>query len=327
MTKKNLSGIEQLVLSRLEIDSRMPFSGIGKSIRKSQQQVSYTVGSLTDRGLISRFMSLIDYSKFGVLNFRVYFTVNYIDKSKFDELIDYLVKEPHTSWVVTCGGRYDLICSFFAPNPSHFSKTLRTFMERFPMQLQNYRVLTTVVVRKFGRKYLLKNPGMLQEIVIGGDSEREEVDKTDIRILMELSENARKSSVSIAQELSVSTKTVIDRIKKLYKRGIIKGARPIVNIRKTGFSPGLLMVKYHNITSDAEKEFIEYLRRHPNVRGIAKTLGEWNMEIYLEAKDALEKKMIEMEIRQSFPSLIQQTESIPLYQTYKKCFFPRFLVD
>jgi len=321
-----LRNIERLVLSRLELDSRVPFSRLGKKIRKSQQQVSYTVNSLIEKGIIQEFYTLIDYSKLDVLHFRVYFKVVYIDEKKFEELVNYLISEPHTSWVISCGGRYDLICTFFALNPSQFNKTLKAIIAKFPKQLQNYAILTTIVIRKFGRKHFFNNNIIIQEKFIGGDRKPEDIDRRDIKILNELSENARISSVELGKKLNVTPKTVIKRIKKLCKKKVVLGFKPLLDQRKIGYISTLLLIRYHNLSSGLEDKLIGYLRIHPNVVNAVKTLGEWDIEIEIEVEDRAELKKIEMDIRQKFALLIQQIESVPLYRTYKENFFPKFLL-
>mgnify|MGYP001223689888 CR=1 FL=1 len=321
-----LRNVEKLVLSGLEIDARIPLSKIGKRIGKSQQQISYTINSLYKKEILSGFYSLIDYSKLNVLSFRVYFRVSYVNKEKFDELINYLVSEQHISWIATCGGRYDLICTFFTLNPSQFNKNLRNIMTKFPNQLQNYTVLTTIVIRFFGRKYLFEK-SIVPEVIFGGDREPEKIDETDMKILNELSENARKSSVEIAEKLSLTSKSIIQRIKKLRKRKIIMSFKSLTNPRNMGYNSHLLLIKYHNISLEMENELISYLKAHPNVISAVKTLGEWDIEIELETKNPAERRKVEMEIRQKFALLIQQIESIPLYLSYKKNYFPRFLLE
>jgi DNA-binding Lrp family transcriptional regulator len=53
MTTRKLRSVEKRVLSSLELDGRIPFSKIGRNIRKSQQQVSYTANSLIEKGVTS----------------------------------------------------------------------------------------------------------------------------------------------------------------------------------------------------------------------------------------------------------------------------------
>ena len=323
--KNGLSKVEKSVLSKLEADSRQPLSKIGKKIRRSQQQVSYTVNSLIEKGVIQNFDTLIDYSKLDIINFRVFFKISYSSQEKIDELINHINSDTHTSHLVTCGGSYDMICTFFALNPSQFNKTLKGILSKFPEQIQNYDVLTTIVIRWFSRKYIFGD--LPEEIIIGGDRVPEIVDEVDMRILDELSEDGRKSSVKIAELISVTPKTVMQRIKKLRSRKLILGFKPLLNPRKMGYVSNLLLIKYHNITPEMEKELIDYLKAYPNVVGAVKTLGEWDIEIKIETKDTMEFRKVEMEIRQKFTLLIQQIESIPLYKIYKNNYFPKFLIE
>jgi len=61
------------------------------------------------------------------------------------------------------------------------------------------------------------------------------LDETDVKILKALVLNARLSSRQIAQKLGISTGTVLARIEKLEKTGIIKGYSAIVDHEKLGY--------------------------------------------------------------------------------------------
>ena len=255
--KKQLTGTEQSIIKQLELDARTPLSKIGKKVRMSQQRISYTVDALIKKEIINEFYTLIDYSKLNVLNFRVYFKVSYTTQEKFKELINYLKQKKSTSWIATCGGRYDLICTFFAYNPSSFNKTLKEIMRKFPKQLENYVVLTTVVSKSFGRKYLFQNPTNIpKEIIIGGDRKPEELDNIDLESLNLIAENARMSAVEIANKLELTPKTIIKRIKKLIEINIIKGFRPALNARETNYKVFLLTIKSHNVVPEIEDKLL-----------------------------------------------------------------------
>ncbi|MBW2974981.1 Lrp/AsnC family transcriptional regulator [Candidatus Woesearchaeota archaeon] len=327
--KYRLTNTESSIIKQLEIDARTPLSRIGKKVRMSQQRVSYALDSLIKKGVIEEFYTLIDYSKFDVINFRVYFKVSYTTQEEFRELISYLKKEPSTSWIATCGGKYDLICTFFASNPSNFNKTLKGIMRKFPEQLQNYTVLTTIVTKYFGREYLLSgisNPS--REIIIGGDRIPEKFEDKDLQIISHISENARISAVEIANKVQLTPKTIIERIKKLKSREVIKGFRPALNIRKMDNIDFILVIRSHNVIPEIEDKLINYLKMQPNVVSVIKTLGEWDLEIQMEVKSWYEYRKIVIDIREKFKSLIQEIESIPIYKNYHKInYFPGFLVE
>ncbi|TKJ17943.1 hypothetical protein CEE44_03780 [Candidatus Woesearchaeota archaeon B3_Woes] len=168
---------------------------------------------------------------------------------------------------------------------------------------------------------------MISQVIVGGDRKPEIVDDVDMQLLNELAEDARKNSVDIGRKLDLTPKTIINRIRNLQQRKIIRKFKPLLNLRDVGYYSTLLTIKYHNISSELEDELIDYLKIHPHVVGVVKTLGEWDLEIEIEANNERELRKIEMKIRQEFALLIQQIEGIPLYQAYKKNFFPRFLIE
>jgi len=329
MDKKKLTNTEKSILRQLETDARMAFAKIGKRTRMSQQRVSYTVNSLIKRGVIQSFYTLIDYSKFGALRFRVYFKVNYTNEERFKELIQNIKKEPSTSWIATCGGRYDIICTFLALNASSFNKTLKNIMRRFPDELQNYTILTTIVIRYFGRKYLFNDPSTTsKEIFLGGDRKTESFDDIDMKILDLIAENARISSVDIANKLSLTAKTIIKRIKKLIKREVILGFKPALNLEETDYMRSLLLIKCHNVVPEIEDKLIKYLKLHPNVVNVVKTLGEQDLEIQIETKSLRAYRKIVIDIRKRFAKLIREIDTVPIYEAYIKInYFPRFLME
>ena len=327
MKREMLTYSERRVLSQLDKNSRESFRKIGKKIRMSQQNVSYTVKSLSERGVIKNFYTLIDYSMLSVLNFRVFFKINQNSEEKFNKMIEYFVKNDHTMWVSMCGGRHDLLCTFGAYNPSHFNKILRKTISSFPEQIDDYSILTTIVIRTLEREYLTAPKRSHKEIIIGGDREPVKLSERDLRIISEIADDARKNSVDISKKLSCEPKTVINRIKFLEKMQIINGYRPFIDFSKTGHVTVLLMIKYHNISIEDENRLTDYLYFHPNVTCITRTLGEWDIEIRIEARDIWNLKKIEREIRHRFAAIIQDTETVPIYREYKRTFFPRFILE
>jgi Lrp/AsnC family leucine-responsive transcriptional regulator len=320
---------EQYILQQMEMGARTPLSVIGKRTRMSQQRISYALDSLMKNKVINGFFTLIDYAKLGILNFRVYFKVSYTNDDEFDKLIERLRTEPSTSWIATCGGRYDLLVTFFASNPSSFNKTIKDIMREFPNQLENCTILTTIVMRNFGRKYLFpNNTSIPKEIILGGDREPEQLDSVDLQLLWLVSDNARISAVEIGSKLNLTAKTVISRLKKLMNRKIIRGYRPILNVAQTGRMTFIVTIKSHNVVPEIEDKLVQYLMMHPNVVSIIKTLGEWDLEIQIEVESWYLYRKIIFQIRQKFKSLIQEIETTPLYDVYHKIsYFPQILIS
>ncbi|MFW6014751.1 MAG: Lrp/AsnC family transcriptional regulator [Candidatus Nanoarchaeia archaeon] len=322
----NFTKVENFVLQRLEVNARYPFTNLTQGTKPRQQLTSYTLKSLRKKGVVKSTYTLIDYSKFDTLNFRVYFKVNYISEKKYTELLDFFIKSSYTSKIISCSGQYDLICVFFSQNASQFYKTLRNIMQKFPDQLQNYMILTTVVGHELGKKYLFEEKTETKDVIIGGDRPPEDFDKTDLKILQMLSQDARINSVKIANTIRMSPRSIIYRIRKLEKKGVVKGYRAILDLKHIGYNSNLLLIKYHNISAKTEKELITYLKLQPNVVSYIKVLGNHDLEVIIDTQDQLEYRKIEFGIRQKFANIIQNIENVPIFNVHKINFFPEYLL-
>jgi Lrp/AsnC family transcriptional regulator for asnA, asnC and gidA len=62
-----------------------------------------------------------------------------------------------------------------------------------------------------------------------------QLDKTDLRILQELKQNCRRSYRELALSTNLSPATLIDRIKKMEKEGVITGYSANFDYLKLGF--------------------------------------------------------------------------------------------
>lgn len=90
-----------------------------------------------------------------------------------------------------------------------------------------------------------------------------ELDETDVKILKMLLSDARLSSRKIARKTSVSTGTVLSRMKKMEQEGIIKEYSAIVDHEKLGYE----MTAVIEITVSKGKlfEMAKEVAKAPNV--------------------------------------------------------------
>ncbi len=62
------------------------------------------------------------------------------------------------------------------------------------------------------------------------------MDKLDHRILQAIQDNARISNVDLARELGVAPSTMLERMRKLEKNGVLKGFRAILDPESLGYT-------------------------------------------------------------------------------------------
>jgi DNA-binding Lrp family transcriptional regulator len=89
------------------------------------------------------------------------------------------------------------------------------------------------------------------------------LDETDVKILKALTLDARLSSRQISKQCGVSIGTVLSRIKKMKKKGIIKGYSALLEHEKLGYE--LTVVSEITVSKGRLLEMENEIARLPNV--------------------------------------------------------------
>jgi DNA-binding Lrp family transcriptional regulator len=89
------------------------------------------------------------------------------------------------------------------------------------------------------------------------------LDETDVKILKELSADARLSSRQMAKHCGVSIGTVLSRMKKMEDEGIIKGYSALLDHEKLGYE--LTIVSEITVSKGRLLEMESEIARFPNV--------------------------------------------------------------
>ncbi len=109
-----------------------------------------------------------------------------------------------------------------------------------------------------------------------------EIDDIDNKILHILIENARASLKDIAKECNVSSVSVLNRIKRLKKLGVITGATLFTDLRLLGFH---IVATIGMETDSNSDEIIEYLTQNTHLIEPATGVGEYDLCALVYAED------------------------------------------
>jgi len=112
------------------------------------------------------------------------------------------------------------------------------------------------------------------------------LDKVDVRIIMALNEDGRKSFRQLAKITGVSTPTVEVRIRRMFETGLIKRISPIFDIDKV--ANGLSAIVTLRVDDNSIQEIASNLAEFDAVRSIFLTTGESNIMLRLITNDAKE---------------------------------------
>lgn len=112
------------------------------------------------------------------------------------------------------------------------------------------------------------------------------MDDTDVKILKRLLHDARMSSRRLAEEIGVSPPTVLARVDKLEKEGIIKSYSAMLDHEKLGYDLTAII----DITATKGKivDLEKQIAKFPNVCAVYDTTGVTDMTIIAKFKSRAE---------------------------------------
>ncbi len=144
------------------------------------------------------------------------------------------------------------------------------------------------------------------------------LDLKDKKILKILDKNARASVAEIERKTGIQRDSVVYRIKRMKKFGIIKFFHTVLDPVALGF-PVYAFVNFvlQNMSETCEKSFINFLKSHSNVVYVAKTTGKWDFTINIVAKDLKHFDEILTEIRRKFSKIIKDYEVSSIIEEIK----------
>ena len=114
------------------------------------------------------------------------------------------------------------------------------------------------------------------------------IDNVDMKILAELDMNSKIPTTTLAKKIRISREVIKYRLKRLVDLGIIKSFTTMINPAKFEFIIYKIYLKLQNLSTEKEKELINYLKKDKKVFWLAKTDGTFDLIAGLYVKNAIE---------------------------------------
>lgn len=136
---------------------------------------------------------------------------------------------------------------------------------------------------------------------------RKPYDALDVKIMRELSRNARKPFLEIARTAKVSGAAIHQRVHRLMEQGVIRGFDTDVNPSAIGFDTSAFMGFYLNDAARFE-EVVEHLRTIPEVTECYYTSGRYDIFIKVNARN--NDQLLDLIHTQLMPLGLARTETL-----------------
>ncbi len=318
---------DRKILYELDVDSRQSFHSIAKKVGLSKDSVIYRVNKLAKAGIIRQFHVVIDTGRLDLISFRLYLKFQNTTPEKEKEIIGFLKMQGNVTWIVSIDGEYDVGMWVLCRRIGEMRKLWKEILGRYRDFIERRWLTIFSRVSYFPRAYILGKETNDEEYVFISGNESAGADRTDIEILDILSMNARTPAVEIAKRLGITAKTVVSRIRRMEKEGIIVGYRTMFDIGKLGYQYFKIHLNVHNLSEEREKQLRGYIKRHPNIIYDNEVLGGDDFEIEVQVRSLNELRAVIEEIKSLFSDVIRNYRYMIFYREHKFVFLPEGFRD
>lgn len=322
--KVKLDLLDKKLLFELSKNARNSMSAIAKKVGTSRDTANYRIANLKKTGVLQGYRTVVDISKFGFINAHVFLQLKRPSKEIFDLLIKKFKSYNFVRAIIQFNGKYDLELAIVAKDINDCDKNVSIICEDCKDFLQNYELLfltKTFVANTFPKSFFDAQEES-QKIKV----EECSIDKTDIKILEIISQNADIPIFKIAQEVNLSSDAITYRIKKLQKSNYISGYVPAINYDLINYNIQSILISLTNLNEKEESSLKEFLRNNQDILWCVKSIGKYNLILYICTQKMDDFVKTTESIRQFLANKIKEYETLINFEEYKYNYFPKGLV-
>ncbi len=309
------------ILYCLDLNSRATLNEIAKKVGLSKQVVDYRLNGLVKEGVIKQFYTVINFSKLGYTQYKLYLKFQNVNVDKEQEIARYWIGNRNSVWVASCNGRWDLAISILAKDINEFGDILNGFVNSFGLFVLEKNVLITQISPVFTRGYLTEEKEK-RRFTYSGKIESYGLDEIDKKVMRLLASNARMQILEMMDKTNLTRDVINYRMKRLAKDNIISQYRILIDLDKISHKLYKIILRLHSLTPEKEKQFMTYIAAQPNGTQYLKLVGAWDCELEFEVENENQLHDILLEIRNKFSDIIRDYDTLLINKEHKLNYFP-----
>lgn len=313
---------DRKILFALDENAFQSLAQLAKTTSLSKQVIRYRMLELQQKGILRRCCVIVNTAKIGLSFFKFYLKYKGVDKALEKEMIEFFDSNNNVGLVDTCDGRYDMYVGIWAKDTHELYQTYKSLFKDYGKFFEDITVSIVETAFNSKRGYLIGKYTSSEVPLFGGERLTIEIDELDKKILGLLSQDARMKLVDLAKALKITPNAVSYRIKQLKAKGIIQGARIVLDRNKFGYLTYKVLVKIDSFHELEVRRFIRFLTQHPNIIDIDLCMGEWNIEIDVEIENYQAFHELMIQLRTEFGKLIKNYESLLVFAEHTYSYYP-----
>ena len=320
MKKINLDLKDKKIMALLSQDARIPLTQLAKRAGLSRDSVAYRIKNYEKEGIIQGYRTLVDISKFGYSNYHLFIKLNDMSENIEKKIITKLVKHPFIRAIIKFSGTFDFEIALIARNTLELDSFITKIINDCSVYLADYEILT--IVKTYAAETFPPNFYNFEEKQTPFPLKEAKLDKKDIEILKIIGEKALIPLHEIGHKTKLSADAVSYRIKNMVQSKVIIKFLPVVNYAALSYNLYTLLLNVNALNENKEKILKEFLSKDKNTLWAVKTLGRFNVLIYLLVKDVAQLQETIQKLRSLFPKQLIHYDNLIAYEEFKYIYFP-----
>jgi Lrp/AsnC family leucine-responsive transcriptional regulator len=302
--------IDKKIIRELGNNSRLSYNDIAKRINSKKEIIAYHINKLEQEGIIKKYIPVFSQARLGLFVYKIYMRFQGLSREQETQIINEFKKSPYINWMAKSVGEWDLMVAIFCHNILEFSKRKEDIIfKQYGKYIQDYNVSILEGALIYTRDYLVdKSKREHQGFFYGGTLKEEKIDEVQKEIIRLIRNDARYEVVQLAQKLELNVKTVISKIKDLEKRGIIQGYIVIIDQVKLGVQYFKLDISFQDHSESQYKRVLEYCKSNRYVVNLMTSVGDWEIELEVEAETVEEIYNLAKDLRIEFTTIIKKID-------------------
>ncbi len=315
---------DHLILFELDRNSRQSVNKLAQKTQLSRDVVAYRVKQLEQRGIIQKYITIIDFSKFVYNIIRLYLKFQRSTPEIEEQMIAFFTQQKNTLTVYKVDGKHDLAVGFLVKDLHSYQRMYEEFLQKFRpyVAAKNFSIFLDYV--HFHHNYLVEKKYHDYTALSTGSFIPFQYDEKDIQLLNAIKENSRIPLLELAQKLKMTSTGVKYKLKNLEKNKVIVAYKLLLETSKLGY-------EYYKVDLELEEVSIiptlkQFITQHPNViyRNIA--VGGSDFEFDCEFQSQQEFYQFMDELKSLAPQKIRDYFYYKAIKIYKYSYFPEEMV-
>ncbi|MFA6461853.1 MAG: Lrp/AsnC family transcriptional regulator [Candidatus Woesearchaeota archaeon] len=314
---------DKKILALLSENARLPNTIIAKQVGLSKDSVRYRINNLEKQGLIQGYLVLVNLNKLGYNTYHLFLQLNQLNKEVTSTVVRLLKSNPYIKAVIEIIGKYNFEVSIAAKDISELDLVVNKIIKDLSSYLKEYELL--IISKNYINKAVPRSFLHLKEENLNVKKKTQEgsLDKTDLLVLKQLSLNATIPLFKLAEMTRTSSDTISYRIKRMQEAGIIQKFSPIISYSNIGYTVYFLLLDLHNLDEKKDQQLGSFLKFNKNVIWASKTIGKFNVIIYLCVKRTEEFYQTMIELKEHFSPELKDYEILMGYEEHYYTYFPK----